>query len=153
MKVRALVGALLLPSLAWSAGPTPDSRDPRIGYWIEERISPAYPQSEGLQLSIEDIGGGRIRYKLGANHDAAHLLQVDARCDGAKYPLVDGNGKPEGRTYSCKVSGPRSVESTTTQVAGKPEATAALVETVSEDAPACLGMRSTGMPAARSCAR
>ncbi len=114
MKVRpSLWVSLLIPGLAWCANPSTDVRDPRAGYWIEEKISSSYPQAQGLQISFADLGGGVFRYKLGANHTPENMLVVEARCDGKDYPLVDGNGKANGRMYSCRVTGPRSVESTT----------------------------------------
>ena len=118
----------------WSGAATlnPEGRDPRIGYWIEEKISPTYPQAEGLQLSFEDLGGGRIRIKLGANHTPENLIQVEAKCDGGVYPEVYGTGKPVGRSYSCRVTGPRTVKSG--GEAGNPKSGSyTLAETVSED--------------------
>ena len=142
MNVKAcLAAALLVPGLAWTAAANPDARDPRIGYWIEDRISPTYPQAEGLQLSFEDLGGGLIRYKLGANHTPIYMLQVDARCDGGQYSFVDGNGKPDGRMYSCRVTGARSVESTSSHDKASPGISSTVVETVSEDG---TGLTGTG---------
>ena len=132
MKVRTFLGvALLIPGLVWAADPT--GRDPRVGYWIEEKVSSSYPQAQGLQISFADLGGGVIRYKLGANHTPENMLVVEARCDGKDYPLVDGNGKANGRTYSCRVTGPRSVESTTGHDPASPGVSSTVVETVSED--------------------
>ncbi len=133
MNVRACLGVgLLVPGLSWSANST-EARDPRAGYWIEEKDSSSYPQAQGLQISFEDLGGGVFRYKLGANHDRENMLVVEARCDGKNYPLVDGNGKANGRTYSCRVTGPRSVESTTGHDPASPGISSTVVETVSED--------------------
>jgi hypothetical protein len=141
MSIRACLGiALLIPGLAWSASPNPQSKDPRVGYWIEEKISTTYPQAQGLQLSFEDLGGGQIRYKLGANHTPENLIQVDAKCDGGKYPLVFGNGKVDGRMYSCRITGAHSVESLTTQLNSKTESTATVVETVSVDGNELMGI-------------
>jgi hypothetical protein len=133
MNARACGLALLIPGLVWSANVFTGARDPRVGYWIEEKVSSSYPQAQGLQISFEDLGGGVFRYKLGANHDAENMLVVEARCDGKEYPLVDGNGKANGRTYSCRVTGPRSVESTTGHDPASPGISSTVVETVSED--------------------
>jgi hypothetical protein len=134
MNAAACLGvALVIPGLSWPANLNSSAQDPRIGYWIEDRISATYPQAQGLQLSFEDLGGGLVRYKLGANHTPENLIQVEARCDGGKYRLVYGTGKLDGRMYSCRATGPRSVESMTSQPDSKTEATATLVETVSED--------------------
>ena len=96
-------------------------------------MSSSYPQAQGLQISFADLGGGVIRYKLGANHNPENMLVVEARCDGKEYPLMDGNGKANGRTYSCRVTGPRSVESTTGHDPSSPGVSSTVVETVSED--------------------
>jgi hypothetical protein len=140
MNLRAsLAVALLIPGIAWAANLT-DARDPRIGYWIEEKISATYPQAEGLQVSIEDLGGGLIRYKMGANHAPAYVLQVDARCDGGQYSFVDGTGKPDGRMYSCRITSSRSVVSTSSHDKANPGISSMVVETVSDDGTSLTGI-------------
>jgi hypothetical protein len=141
MKLRVFLGlALLIPGLAWSANLNTAIADPRIGYWIEDKISATYPQAQGLQVSFDDLGGGLIRYKLGANHTPATVLQVDARCDGGQYSFVDGTGKPDGRMYSCRVTGTHTVESTSSNDKASPGLTSTLVETVSADGTSLTGV-------------
>lgn len=97
-------------------------RDPRVGTWIEQQG----PGSAGLRTSYEDLGDGRVRIRLSG-------LVVEARCDGANYPFVGRNGQPAGPTYSCRITGPRTVEYTYTQVGREPWSTSTGLETVSED--------------------
>jgi hypothetical protein len=96
------------------------ARDPRIGFWVER------PGSTRIQTSYEDLGEGRIRLRLTGP-------VVEARCDGATYPFVGANGQPAGPMYSCRVTGPRTVEYVYSQPGRQPWTTSAGVETVSED--------------------
>jgi hypothetical protein len=126
VKIRTTCGfALLLPLLALAAAQQPRT-DPRIGNWVEEKVSATYPQGTGLRISVDDVVGGRFRYRISG-------YQVEGQCDGGKYPYVDANGKPDGRTLSCRVVGPRTVESIGTLPNPDPAATFTLVETVSDD--------------------
>ena len=132
MNIRTRVGLFLLfPVLA--AGQGAMTSDPRIGNWVEEKVSGSYPQGTGLRIAVEDLRDGRFRYRIRGFH-------VDAQCDGGKYPYVDGNGKPDGRTLSCRITGPRSVESMGTLPNPDPAANFTLLETVSEDGNALTGI-------------
>jgi hypothetical protein len=123
-----LLGATWLCS---AAAQNTQPSDPRFGYWIEDKISASYPQAQGLHLSFDDLGGGMIRVKVGANHTPDNLLVVDARCDGHEYAWAYGTGKPVGRTYTCRVTGPRSVEHSS--IDKDPKSSAVGTETVSQD--------------------
>jgi hypothetical protein len=133
-----MVLAMLTSGLCSAAAPDA-ARDPRIGYWVEERVSPSYPQAQGLQIAVDDLGGGVIRRNIGANHTPEHQQVVDSRCDGAMHAVLNGIAKPVGTNYSCKVVGPREVESTTVPGNMPRAASTTLVETVSDD-----GMTLTG---------
>lgn len=94
MNVRACLGiALVVPGLAWSASLNTEVRDPRIGYWIEDKISASYPQAEGLQLSFEDLGGGLIRYKLGAKATLVEKVSEDGNFLTGTATYRDASGK------------------------------------------------------------
>lgn len=109
-------------ALCGAAAAEAQERDPRIGTWIEQQG----PDSVGLRTSYEDLGDGRVRIRLSG-------LVVEARCDGANYPFVGRNGQPAGPTYSCRITGPRTVEYTYTQAGREPWSTSTGLETVSED--------------------
>jgi hypothetical protein len=118
----------------------PDAaRDPRLGYWVEEKVSAAYPQAQGLQIAVDDLGGGVIRRNLGANHTPEHQQVVDTKCDGSTHAVMNGIAKPVGTDYSCKVTGPKSVQSTTVPGNMPRAASTTLVETVSEDGNTLIG--------------
>jgi len=117
--IGLLLGATVLRGAAHADAPP---RDPRIGTWIEQ----PGPGSAGLHTSYEDLGDGRVRIRLTG-------LVVDARCDGASYPWVDRSGQAAGPTYSCRITGPRTVEYVYTQIGRQPWSTSKGVETVSED--------------------
>lgn len=123
-KMRSAYFGLLLGATALSGAAVADApaRDPRIGTWIEQRG----PGSAGLHTRYEDLGDGRVRIRLSG-------LLVDARCDGANYPFVDRSGKAAGPTYSCRITGPRTVEYVYTQAGREPWSSSKGVETVSED--------------------
>ena len=98
------------------------STDPRIGSWVQQ----VAPGAAAVRQTFEDLGGGRIRLRLTG-------LTVEARCDGKPYPFVTAAGRPSGSTYSCRVTGPRSVEYIYTQTGRDPWTTSAGTETVSAD--------------------
>jgi hypothetical protein len=127
------IGWLCAAGICSAAEQVPQQKDPRIGYWVEDRISATNPQAQGLQVSVEDLGGGRFRYTIGANHLPENMLRVEGKCDGGTYQWGDGNGKPLGNTLSCRISGPHTVDYLYTQ--GRPDAwlTSAGTETVSDD--------------------
>jgi hypothetical protein len=97
-------------------------RDPRIGDWIQQ----AAPGTAAVRQSFEDLGDGRIRLRLTG-------LTVEARCDGKKYLFMTAEAKPAGPTYSCRITGPRTVEYAYAQEGRDPWTTSTGVETVSED--------------------
>ena len=97
-------------------------QDPRIGNWIEQPGQ----GSARLRTSYEDLGDGRVRIHLSG-------LVVEARCDGETYPFTGSNGRPAGPTYSCRNTGPRTVEYTYTQIGREPWSISSGMETVSED--------------------
>jgi hypothetical protein len=97
-------------------------RDPRIGTWIQK----AAPGTAAVRQSFEDLGGGRFRLHLTG-------MTVEARCDGKKYFFTTADGKPAGPTYSCRVTGSRTVEYSYTQEGRDPWTTSTGTETVSED--------------------
>jgi Regulator of ribonuclease activity B len=107
--------------------------DPRLGYWIEERISATYPQAVGLHMAYDDLGSGITRIKLGANFTPANLQTVDTRCDGSQHPIVSGTGQLVGRIYSCRITGPRAVEALITRANTNPLIATTLIEAISVD--------------------
>jgi hypothetical protein len=119
--------------LAVSAADGPAARDPRLGYWVEESRSDSYPQSEGLQLLVEDLGRGVTRYTLGANHAPQNKWIVAGRCDGSEHDVVKGTGDPWGNSAACRVLGPRAVATTTTPGNRQQAAMTVLIEAISED--------------------
>jgi hypothetical protein len=136
---EALVKHLVILALAYTGGICAATEsaalqtDPRLGYWIEDRITPAYPQAQGLHVSVEDLGSGRFRYTIGANHLPENLERVEGKCDGGTYQWRDGNGKLLGNTVSCRYSGAHQVNYVFKQ--GKPDTglTSTGTESVSED--------------------
>jgi hypothetical protein len=119
----ACFGLLLgATALCGAAEADAQERDPRIGTWIEQQG----PGSVGLRTSYQDLGDGRVRIHLSG-------LVVEARCDGASYPFTGRNGKPAGPTYSCRITGPRTVEYTYSQPGRESWSTSTGLETVSVD--------------------
>jgi len=99
------------------------ARDPRIGNWVQQ----AAPGTAAVRQSFEDLGDGRVRLRLTG-------LTVDARCDGKPYAFMTAAGKAAGPTYSCRITGPRTVEYVYSAPQGRdPWTTSTGVETVSED--------------------
>jgi hypothetical protein len=133
MKQYVIFALLCAAGICAAAAPDLQAKDPRIGYWIEDRISAAYPQAQGLQVSVEDLGGGRFRYTIGANHLPENMLRVEGKCDGGRYTFVDGNGKSLGNTLSCRYSGAHAVDYLYTQAKADTWLTSTGSESVSED--------------------
>ncbi len=116
----AALAAICSASLALSAQPA--ARDPRIGVWVQQVARGAAP----VRQSFEDLDDGRIRLRLTG-------LTVEARCDGKAYAFMNAEGRAAGPTYSCRVTGPRTVEYTYTQAGRDAWTTSAGTETVSAD--------------------
>jgi hypothetical protein len=123
--------------------------DPRIGYWIENAKSPAYTQGVGLHMSYENGSSGAIRVKFNANRSPANLQAVEVRCDGSKHPVMSGTGSLVGRTYSCRIAGPRTTEALITRANTDPVVTTTLVEVISEDGIAMTGTWTDRDPAGK----
>jgi hypothetical protein len=124
-----LLVALAALGLASPAISSAQTSDPRIGHWGQ---LPG-PRSVGMHVTYEDLGDSRIRYTMFPHYALASQLIFEGKCDGATYPIVDGNGKPTGNTLSCRFAGPRTVEYLYTAANQTVWATSAGVETVSED--------------------
>jgi hypothetical protein len=128
MKTRRVIAFLAL-GLASLATLDAQTSDPRVGHWAQQRG----PDSRGLHVTYEDLGGGRYRLTLGAHLALGYRQIVEMKCDGGAYPYVLGTGTPSGNTLSCRATGPRSFEYLYTKADQKGWATSAGVETVSED--------------------
>lgn len=116
------VAFLMVGCMNLALGADAPARDPRIGTWIQK----AAPGTPAVRQSFEDLGDGRIRLRLAG-------LAAEARCDGKPYPLMNAEGRPAGATYSCRVTGPRSVDYVYTQNGREPWTTSTGTETVSAD--------------------
>jgi hypothetical protein len=111
LNARAYIGAGLC-ALGLGAAATlnaqQDRPDPRIGSWAEIRTSANF---SGLLRVFEPRDNGMIRLYLNAKVRESNRIYTDYRCDGGKYRTVNYAGKFTGTTYSCRVTGPRTVES------------------------------------------
>jgi hypothetical protein len=101
-----LLGALGLGAAAALNAQNTD--DPRIGAWDELRSSTEF---ESLQRVFEKLDNGMIRLHLNAKLLEANQWHIDFRCDGKEYRSVTRDGKFTGTFYSCRQTGPRTVES------------------------------------------
>ena len=134
--ILAVCAGLLLGAAgpaATAASADGPARDPRLGYWVEEHVSDAYPQSQGLKLLIEDVGDGVTRYTLGPTYAPANKWIVQGRCDGAELQVVSGTGESRGKRYACRVLGPHATAATTMPGNRPDAAMTVLIETISED--------------------
>jgi len=127
--MRNRTGVLAALALASSALSSAQTSDPRIGHWGQLRG----PGSVGMHVTYEDLGDGRFRYTMFPHYMPVNQLIFEGKCDGATYPIRDGNGKPSGNALSCRFTGPRTVEYLYTAANQTVWATSAGVETVSED--------------------
>ncbi len=133
MRLLAILAWAYTAGICAAAESTALQTDPRLGYWIEDRISASYPQAQGLHVSVEDLGGGRFRYTIGANHLPENMERVEGKCDGGTYQWQDGNGKLLGNTVSCRYTGAHQVDYVFRQGNADTWLTSAGTETVSED--------------------
>lgn len=132
--VTACLGLLLYGAgLAGAAATDTPARDSRAGYWVEERISESYPQSQGLKLLIEDLGDGITRYTLGPGHAPEDKWIVEGGCDGSEHQVVKGTGAPWGKRYACRMLGPHATAATTMPGNRQDAAMTVLIETISDD--------------------
>jgi hypothetical protein len=80
-------------------------RDPRVGEWREDY----YPNSVGLYMIYEDLGGGVTRVHSAENLAPQNRLHQDLQCDGNFYPWVDANGASIGTSTSCTIADDHTV--------------------------------------------
>jgi hypothetical protein len=91
--------------------------DPRIGTWEEQRVSNDF---DSLRRVIAPADGGRLRLIVNAKLLEVNRWHVDFSCDDTQYRILAQDGKFTGITYSCRRTGPRKFEFSTTRAAADP---------------------------------
>ncbi len=123
--LAACVSALLI-----AEGLAAQERDPRIGVWVERKVSSSY---QGLRRSFEDLGGGMTRVNIAVNRDGVSLSRSDHRCDGRQYPVLGEDQQPTDTTFSCHTVNARTIEFTFRRSGANSWVTSTGTERISED--------------------
>ncbi|HEX3839076.1 MAG TPA: hypothetical protein VHW25_19125 [Steroidobacteraceae bacterium] len=117
--LRTCSGLLLftLGVAASASSSAQEGSDPRIGTWEEQRISADF---ESLRRVIAPTGAGKLRLIVNAKLLEENRWHVDFSCDEDKYRILTQDGKFTGITYSCRRTGPRRFQFSTTRTAADP---------------------------------
>ncbi len=91
--------------------------DPRIGAWDELRTSSNF---QSLRRVFEKLDNGMTRLVVNAKLLESNRWHVDFRCDGRQYPIVTQDNRSVGITYSCRQTGVRTFETTSTHEQADP---------------------------------
>jgi hypothetical protein len=121
MKVAGVLNAAATATSSVQMG-----SDPRIGTWEEQRVSDDF---DSLRRVIAPADGGRLRLIVNAKLLEVNRWHVDFSCDDTQYRILTQDGKFTGVTYSCRRTGPRNFQFSTTRTAADPGVTLAASST------------------------
>jgi len=126
---RLTLGISIAACLANSA-PGAEPRDPRIGSWVEKKVSASY---QGLRRSFEDLGAGLVRLNITVDASGTARSRSDHRCDGHQYPVLGQSGEPTDLTFSCRYRDALTVDFAFTRIGVGPWSVSRGTERFTED--------------------